>query len=142
MTISESQRAELLALIETSHQDLVRRVNDLFDRQQAAIQSREDEPPEYRPKSALYRLAWITMRAFLSEEGRLPTALDLLDEMPVYDNDHFPVNLRFDAKQGSVHWKDENGDSRETSFKAFQNALTPMRRALNPVSIPVAEEEI
>lgn len=137
-----SERAELLALVEASYQDLVRRINDCFDRQEAAKESREVRLPVCRPKSALYRLAWDTMQAFQAEEDRLPTVFELIEAMPVYDNDHFPARVRFDKVRGLLHWQNEERVRQTTSLKAFKNALTSMRQTLSPGSVPVAEERV
>jgi hypothetical protein len=131
MLTREDQRAELLALIEANHQNLVRLVNEHFDRQQVlGAEISEMTTPKYQPRSALYVLAWNSMRAFLSEKERLPTAFELLDEMSLYDFDHAPLSPQLDTKRKVIRWTDPDTGKQETSFRCFQNALGPMRRAL------------
>lgn len=131
-------RAALLALIEASraqseanYRELSRLVNDLCDRQEAEKADQVSKPrPAYRPRSILYLLAWNSMQAFLSEKGRLPTALELLDEMDLYDFDHHPLKPKLDTERKVIRWTDPDDGKKETPLQVFQNALTPMRNAL------------
>ena len=63
-----------------------------------------------------------TMQAFAIRNGRVPKTIELWEALPV---DGKPIQEREDD---CIYWRRANGKEEKTTFKAFQNRLTNIRK--------------